>query len=216
MNTSSHIHQGRRLWILLGLMIPLFGCVTIREAIFPPTLTPTPTVTPTPTPTSTPTPTRVPLAEQDLGDLALRRSDLPDGRYVETVLPDFHEILLESGEEDTGLILENLETGYAVLFLSGTESIYMNVILVYADPASAAPVFEYYAENYSEGDEVEIPRIGDASTAVEMEMSGLYAYGIVWRYEEAIVQITYVGEDDIGIDEAVRLAQTVQGRFEAL
>jgi hypothetical protein len=204
----------KRWLVLLVFLFPMLSCTTIKEAIWPPTATPTPTVTPTPTPTNTPTPTSVPFAQRDLKELALQLSDLPSG-FTETDIPDIDQLLGQSEGAAANALRENLETGFASLYMSGSSTIYLNMILVYTDAAAAESAYNAYAEAMAVGDELDVPLIGEASMARGLTSQGLTSYALVWRYHEAIIELDYVGKDDIGIDEVVRLGQIVQSRIEA-
>jgi hypothetical protein len=204
-----------RKWLLLFVFIfPMLSCTTIKEAIWPPTATPTPTVTPTPTPTYTPTPTNIPLAQQDLKQLALQKSDLGSG-YTETDIPDIHQILSQAQGAAVDALQANLETGFAVVFVSKSNLIYVNMILVYTDAAAAESAYDAYEEALVVGDVLRVPTIGEATLARGATSGGLTSYALVWRYHEGIFELDYIGSDDVGIDELVRLAQIVQARVEA-
>jgi hypothetical protein len=176
--------------LLLPFLFPILSCSTVQDAIFPATATPTAT----PTPTRTLTPTLAPLAERDLQPIALQKSDLPDG-FVEINFPDVEQILGQVSASIAKALRGNLETGFLNLFTRTRDnSVYANMILVYQDAGSAQRAFEDYA------DELTV---------------GMTSYVVSWRYHEAVVELDYVGEDDIGIDELIRLAEMIQSRIES-
>jgi hypothetical protein len=202
-------------WLLLFVFLfPMLSCTTIQEAIWPPTATPTPTVTPTPTPTYTPSPTNIPLAQRDLKELALQKSDLGSG-YTETDIPDIHQIFSQAQGTAAEALTENLETGFAVVFVSKSNLIYVNMILIYPDTAAAKSAYDAYGDALVSGKVLDVPTIGEDSLARGITSGGLTSYALVWRYHEAILELDYIGADDVGIDELVRLAQIVQARVEA-
>ncbi len=204
----------KRWLVLLVFLFPMLSCTTIQEAIWPPTATPTPTITPTPTPTSTPTPTNVPLAQRDLKELALQKSDLESG-FTETDIPDVRQMLSQAQGAAADALQENLETGFAVVFVSKSSAIYVNMILVYTDTAAAESAFGTYDDALTAGEVLDVTQIGDDTIARGLTASGMTSYAVVWRYHEAIIELDYLGQDDIGIDELVRLAKIVQARVEA-
>jgi hypothetical protein len=65
------------------------------------------------------------------------------------------------------------------------------------------------------GEEMEIPKIGENSFARFASNDSAVRYAIVWTYHEAIVELDFVGEEDIDLDKLVGLAQIVQSRLEA-
>ncbi len=209
----------KRWLLLLVCLLPMLSCTAVKQAIWPPTQTPTPTVTPTATPTNTPTPTRVPIAERDFRDILLQKSDLPEG-FTEIDLPDlesnFEESLGTMGVSQLGVITENLEKGFACLFISQDSELYSNMILVYTDEGYAQAAYEGYLELIGEQiDEIDAELIGEQSAAFDQSMRGMTGYIIIWQYREAVLNIQYAGQDGIELEELVRLAQLVQSRLEA-
>ena len=205
----------KRWLILMICLVPMFSCTTVQDVLFPPTQTPTPTATPTPTPTPTitPTPTVVPLAERKLRDIALRKSDLPSG-YTGIDIPDVEEILGQMGGSGSEDLLENLETGFMSFFTSQEGSLFANMILVYLDEDSASAAYESLSNQMTAGEEMDVPLIGEECMARGASTAGIYSYAILWRYREAVLELDYVGKEDIGIEEMARLAQIVQSRLE--
>jgi hypothetical protein len=206
--------SGRWMFLLLFLF-PILSCTPIREIIHPATVTPTPTATPTLTPTTTPTPTPVPLAQRDLRHIVLQKSDLADPKgYVEIDVPDFEQMFedLVATIPSSTSMFDNLEKGYMVYFYSAADkSFYINLLLVYADEESADTAYEDFAKTGSGED---VPRIGDDSVGMDTSSSYTAVYTLVWKYQEAVALLMYQGEDDIGLDELVRIAQNIQGRME--
>jgi hypothetical protein len=219
MGTRFGFPVSKRWLLLLACLFPMLSCTTIKQAIWPPTQTPTPTVTPTSTPTNTPTSTRVPIAERDFRDILLQKSELPEG-FTELDLPDleknFETSLGTAGISQLGVLMENLETGFACLFISQDAEMYSNMILVYTDTGYAQAAYEGYFELISgQVDEADAETIGEQSAAFDQSMRGMISYIIIWKYQEAILNIQYAGEDGIELEELVRLAQLVQSRLEA-
>jgi hypothetical protein len=209
----------KKWWILLLCLFPMLGCTTLKEAIWPPTATPTPTVTPTPTATPTPTPTRIPIANRDFRDILLQSADLPEG-FIEIDIPDLDENLETSlgaaGTSQLGALMENLETGFMCFFMSQDGEAYANMILVYTDAGYARAAYAGYDDLIrDQADEIDADRIGEQSAAFDQSSQGITEYIIIWQYQEAVLNIQYVGEDGIELEELVRLAQLVQSRLEA-
>jgi hypothetical protein len=220
MKTMIHLTAAKRWFFPILFLFPVLSCTTVKEVIWPATATPTPTVTPTPTPTCTPTPTRIPLAQRDLRDIALRKSDLADSKgFMEIDVPDIKQMVEElaaTGGAEITPMLENVEKGYMTYLINnGDQSIYLNLILVYGDEGYAATAYESTADTSSGSAEVDIPRIGDDSLGTSMFSSGTIGYEIAWRWKEAMVMLLYLGKDDIGMDELVRIAQNIQERMES-
>ena len=208
----------RRWLILLLCLFPVLSCTTVKQAIWPPTQTSTPTSTstPTPTPTNTPTPTRIPLAERDLRDIALQKSDLPDPEgFVEFDIPDIQDLAEDMDGSAASPLMQNVVKGYASFFNSiDGSAMFANLILVYQDVESAETAFEEYIDGLSSGEEIDLPLIGDVSIGVTVSSSRMTSFVIAWRYEEAFLELDYVGEDDIDIEEMIRMAQAIQSRLE--
>jgi hypothetical protein len=218
MDTRCGWYISKKWWILLFCLVPALSCTTVKQAIWPPTPTPTPTVTPTPTATPTPTPTPIPIAKRDFRTILLRSSDLPEG-FIEIDLPDLEESLKtslgEAGVSQLGVIMENLETGFASLFISQESEIYADMILVYTDGGYAQAAYAAYYDLFADqADEVDAERIGQQSSAFDQSMQGMTAYIIIWQYQEAVLNVQYAGEDGIELEELIRLAQLVQSRLE--
>jgi hypothetical protein len=211
------IHWIKGFPVLLFSLLLVLGCSSIQGLISPSTPTPTPTQTFTPKPTSTPTatptetPIPVPLAERDLSDIALQASDLPEG-FLEFDLPNI-ELLLDQMEDDLGAVAENVEKGFICLFSSEDDQIFTNLILVFSDSSYARVAFdEMIAE--TDGDEVDIPLIGEESVGLDDSDDYNISYIVAWRFHEALVALVYSGGDDIDMDEVVRLAEVIQSRME--
>ncbi len=200
-----------RRWMVLALaLFPILSCATIKEAVWPPTQTPTPTATPTPTRT----PTRIPLAERNLKEIVLQKSEVPEG-FLEVDIPDAGQALEKADVATARALKDNLETGFLSMFSSNERSaVYANLILVYKDSALARNAFLAYREVITEKEVVDIPLIGEESLAVTISDSGLIGYVVGWRYQEAILELDYVGKADIGIDEMIRLARLIESRLE--
>jgi hypothetical protein len=206
----------KKLLAFLLFLSPVLSCATIRDAIRPPTATATATATATHTPTNIPTPTRIPLAERDLKGIALNTSDLPDG-FTEIDYPDLEGYFRQTGQEDS-IFLEDLKNGLGCFFSSKADGIYFNLIFVYSDSASAKRVYTESANSLIEGQELDIPLIGEESYATMQTMDSYgttsLVYGIIWRFQEAVFVLIHDGEEDIGAEEMVRLAEIVQSRVE--
>jgi hypothetical protein len=214
MSNRWNLMRSKKGWILLACLFPLFSCVSIRDVISPPTPTPTATATPTATntPTLTPTSTRLPLAERDLKDLALQASDLPDG-FMEVDLPNL-ETLFEQMEDELKMeSLKNLEVGFACLFSSKENEAYANLIFILSDTGYAEIAYDEYVDQ-ANGDEMDVPLIGEESTGFNTSNGSLTGYLIVWRYQEAVVALSYSGESEKDVEEVLRLAEVVQSRIE--
>lgn len=199
--------------LVLVFLFPILSCTTINEAIWPPTATPTPTATSTPTltPTITPTSTAISLAGLDLEDIALRESDLPEGFTAADI---DNEELLQKMVSSSDAMSTNLESGYANLFTSKDGALFINLLLLYQDAGSASDAYDSILEEQTGGDELDCPSIGEVCQGLVAEESGMTAYAITWRYHEAVVELAYAGQDDIGFDEMIRLAQVIQSRLE--
>ncbi|MBN1440188.1 MAG: hypothetical protein JW929_12340 [Anaerolineales bacterium] len=208
----------RRLLVLLFFLSPVLSCSTVKEAIWPPTPTPTATATPTPTPTPTPTATRVPIAQRDFADILLQKEELPDG-FMQIDLPHledtFSEMLGGAATSELESVLEEIVTGYARLF-SSEEEIYTNMILVYPDPGFAQTAFVEYRDLIAgQEEEIDAEQVGEESAMFDQSSRGVVYYFILWRYQEAILNLQYAGEDGIEPEDFLRLAQSVQTRLEA-
>jgi hypothetical protein len=196
--------------VLLFVFLPALSCTTVKEVFWPPTQTPTPTATPTPTQT----PTRIPLAERNLKEIVLQKSEEPEG-FLEVDIPDVEQALAKADAATARALKDNLETGFLSMFSSNEQTtVYANLILVYRDSAFARNAFLAYREVITNNEGVDIPLIGDESLAVTISDSGLTGYVVGWRYHEAILELDYVGKADIGIDEMIRLARLIESRLE--
>jgi hypothetical protein len=213
-------HAGIRFrarWIILAVCIfPMLSCTTVREAIFPPTLTSTPTITPTATPTQTqtPTPTRIPIADLDLKDLALKPSDLPDGGFIEVDIPNAEDALKRSNAALADILLQDLVKAFEVLFTKSDGTLYAHVILVYTETPAAQAAFGDYQDESTSLEDADVPKIGDGSFGRTMAADTTVVYVVVWTYREVMMEIDYFGKEDIGIDEMIRLAGIAQSRLE--
>ena len=202
--------------VLLVCLIPVLSCSTVQEAFWPPTPTPTPTATATSTPTPTPTPTRIPLVERDLRDIALQKSDLPDPEgFFETDFPDIELLADELGDSDDILMLEKVEKGFMCYFSStADDAMYMNFLLIYQNEGDAKTAFDALFGTAEGIPELDHPPIGEDGFGLNMVDSSSAGYAIVWRYREAMVLLGYDGEDDIGVEEMIRMAEAIQARLE--
>jgi hypothetical protein len=217
MKSQVNTQQFKMLGILLLLLFPMLSCSTVQEAIWPPTATPTPTATSTPTPTPTPTPTRIPLVERELRDIALKKSDLPDPEgFFEVDIPDLEQLVKELADSGEAPTTENLEKGFLCYFTSKDgDAIFLNFLLVYEDEGYAKTAFQSYIETLDPEDALDLPTIGDETSGMGMSSSDTTGYAVAWRYREAMIMLAYVGEDDIGVEDMVHMAQAVQSRLEA-
>jgi hypothetical protein len=184
--------------LLLVVLIPILSCATVKNIVYPPT----------------PTPTRIPFADMDLKDLALQRTDLPAG-YVEFDVPDL-QVAFEQFEGSSNTdILDNLEKGFGCFFSSPKDSgAFINIILVYEDMEDAENAFDEYLDNQRSGTKVDVATVGEESIGIKLSSGGQRGYLIAWRYQEVFVLLAYAGDDDIGINEMVRLAELIQSRLE--
>ncbi len=200
--------------VLLFFLLPLFSCTSIRDVISPQTPTPTatPTATPTKTPNPTPTATRIPLEDRNLKEIALQASDLPEG-FMEIDLPNLETLFEQMADELGTAAYENLETGFACLFGSQDNQAYANFVLVFSDADYAKVGYDEFIEQ-SSGDEMDVPLIGEESAGFDQTNSSTTGYLVVWRYQEAILALTYAGEDDVDAEEIIRLAKVIQTRLE--
>ncbi len=200
----------RWIWgiVFLFVLMPMLSCNTVGELLNPSTPTPTPTVTPTATPTP------LPLAERDLSEIALQKSDLPS-EFIEFDIPEVSKLLDQMTSDAGDALSEDLVTGYGSFFTSTDSGLYACLVLVYTGTDSAKTAFSAYAETMTAGEEISIPVIGEESVARGAGDSSILSYAVVWRYHEAILELDYAGQEDIGIDELVRLARIIEARLES-
>ena len=202
----------RKWLVLLFCLFPVLSCSPVREIFSPATATPTPTATPTKTPTRTATPTRIPLADRNLKDIALQSSDLPAG-FIELDLPDLENLIAQMGDSYSGILNETLETGFASIFVSQDQQSYNNMILVFRDSAFAKIAYDELIDQ-SQGDEIDVPALGEETAGFDQSGSSTTTYYIVWRYREAVLILQYYGEDEVEVEELIDLAQIIQSRLE--
>jgi hypothetical protein len=211
-------HAGIRIraaWIVFaGCVFPILSCTTVREAVFPPTRTPTPTVTPTSTKAPPPTHTRIPIADRNLKDFAPKKSDLQESGFLGVDIPDAEEALENVDPAVTKALSRNLVAGFAGLFAKSNTGMHARMLPVNADPAAARITFGDYRDELTGGDVAEIPRIGEGSYAGARKTGTAVSDARAWTYREVAMEIDNAGEDDIGIDEMVRLARIVESRLE--
>jgi hypothetical protein len=218
-NRWSVIASKKNLAALLVFLIPILSCSSITDIISPATPTPTPTATPTRTPTATPTatatitPTPVPLAERDLKEIALQASDLP-GSFIEIDIPNVESLVEQMSDDSSSEALENLEEGFAALFTSSDDEMYINAIFVFRDAEYAKTSYDLMIEN-SDGDEMDVPAIGEECIGYDSSSGSTAGYTLMWRYREAVVLLAYSGKD-AEAEEIIGLAETIQGRLEAV
>ena len=78
----------------------------------------------------------------------------------------------------------------------------------------ATGAYEAYGKALSTSEEIDIPLIGEDCMAWSTTYSDGTSYVITRRHHEAILELDYLGIEDIGIDGLARLAQIVQSRLE--
>ena len=130
-------------------------------------------------------------------------------------IPDIEQLADEFGGPDEVPMLENAEEGYLCYFSSSTyDAIYINFFLIYQDEGYAEAAFDIYIAMADGEEELDLPPIGDDRFGMHMVDSSEASYAIIWRYREALIALGYSGDDDIGAEEMVRMAEAIQARLE--